>query len=201
MSEIENTTPSGLNRRQILKGAAWSVPVLAAAVATPLASASTVAEPAIRIYGDCLLSAAGITVGQGFYVQNQGDGAFEGTITVTETITLSGAAAVIGVRNIVFSLMAVQGILGGAQTGISLGTWSGSGNTRSRTVTLSAPLAAGETRSWGNLADVVSGLIGTLDIVGLSGINHTATITSPTGNPPVTESADTLNYRLLDASC
>lgn len=39
MSEIETTKHVG--RRTVLKGAAWSVPVVAAAVATPFASAST----------------------------------------------------------------------------------------------------------------------------------------------------------------
>jgi len=36
-----DSPPSGPSRRTVIKGAAWSVPVVAAAVATPLAAAST----------------------------------------------------------------------------------------------------------------------------------------------------------------
>lgn len=36
---------SGINRRAVVKGAAWAVPVIAAATAVPLASASSSVEP------------------------------------------------------------------------------------------------------------------------------------------------------------
>ena len=43
MNENEVAVPQrGLSRRSVVKGAAWSLPVIAAAVATPLAAASTV---------------------------------------------------------------------------------------------------------------------------------------------------------------
>lgn len=41
----------GLSRRTVVKGAAWSVPVIAAAVATPLAAASTTLD--LTITGSC----------------------------------------------------------------------------------------------------------------------------------------------------
>lgn len=41
----------GLSRRTVVKGAAWSVPVIAAAVATPLAAASTTLD--LTITGNC----------------------------------------------------------------------------------------------------------------------------------------------------
>lgn len=41
ISEIETNEPGGFNRRTAIKGAAWAVPVIAAAVAAPMASAST----------------------------------------------------------------------------------------------------------------------------------------------------------------
>lgn len=42
MNENEGAVPGrGLSRRAVVKGAAWSLPVIAAAVATPLAAAST----------------------------------------------------------------------------------------------------------------------------------------------------------------
>ena len=44
---------SGFTRRTVVKGAAWSVPVIAAAVATPLAAASTVDVGAFALDGSC----------------------------------------------------------------------------------------------------------------------------------------------------
>lgn len=45
--ELAVTEQGGLSRRTVVKGAAWSVPVIAAAVATPLAAASTLCTAAI----------------------------------------------------------------------------------------------------------------------------------------------------------
>lgn len=44
-------TKKGFSRRTVIKGAAWSVPVIAAAVATPLAAASTALD--LTITGNC----------------------------------------------------------------------------------------------------------------------------------------------------
>lgn len=44
MSDINTRTNNGFSRRTIVKGAAWSVPVIAVAAATPSAAASTVAD-------------------------------------------------------------------------------------------------------------------------------------------------------------
>lgn len=41
MPVSRTSTPSSLDRRAVLKGAAWAVPVIAAAIAVPVASAST----------------------------------------------------------------------------------------------------------------------------------------------------------------
>lgn len=206
----ENKAPRQIERRTILKGAAWSAPVIAAAVAAPMAAASD-NQARIRIYGDCLLSAADVKIGQGFYVENQGTDAYSGDITVVEQITLTGLAAAPLVRDVVWGLMLIQGILGGNTTGVTRGSWSvqnsGSvlgGNLKSvatRTVTLAGPLAAGETRSWGVLANAVSGVVNALGLLGLASLTQTATITTPTGNPPVTKSTDALNWELLSTSC
>lgn len=45
----EQNKNSGLSRRTMVKGAAWSVPVIAVAAATPSAAASTVADVDIRL--------------------------------------------------------------------------------------------------------------------------------------------------------
>lgn len=46
----QNTPKSGVTRRVLVKGAAWSVPVIAVAVATPVAAASTTLPPATFAY-------------------------------------------------------------------------------------------------------------------------------------------------------
>lgn len=43
----------GVSRRTVVKGAAWSVPVIAAAVAMPLAAASTIDVGAFSLRGSC----------------------------------------------------------------------------------------------------------------------------------------------------
>ncbi|MGN7977313.1 hypothetical protein ACTJJ4_07035 [Microbacterium sp. 22195] len=211
----ENATagaPRAIDRRTVVKGAAWSVPAIAAAVAMPLASASGETKtPALRIYADCLLNALDVKIGQGFYVENAGTGDYAGNITVVETITLSGAAAAPLVRDAVWLILLVQGVLGGNTAGVTRGNWgvvnSGNGITTpfksvaTRTVTISGPLAAGETRSWGILANVASGVINALGLLGLAGLQQSASITVPTGNPPVTKASDTMNWELLSTSC
>lgn len=49
--EVQNN--QGISRRTIMKGAAWSVPVIAAAVATPMAAASGGDVGAFSVDGDC----------------------------------------------------------------------------------------------------------------------------------------------------
>lgn len=46
MTVSENHTPSGFDRRTVIRAAAWSAPVIALAAATPLAAASTTPQPA-----------------------------------------------------------------------------------------------------------------------------------------------------------
>lgn len=70
MSEIEqqNVTSTRINRRTVVKGAAWSVPVIAAAIAAPAASASTastdlaVAFGGSRVINLTLLGTVGVNV-------------------------------------------------------------------------------------------------------------------------------------------
>lgn len=49
----EELKRSGLNRRSVVKGAAWAMPVVAAATLVPLASASTVPTWNVAITGTC----------------------------------------------------------------------------------------------------------------------------------------------------
>ena len=113
----------GLSRRTVVKGAAWSVPVIAAAVATPLAAASgTVDVGAFALNGTC--GVLGV-LGPGFTIT-------AGPTTplpVGTTITITGS----GVANIgVFSITG-----GTAAVNVLSQT--------SRSIVLTAPLAAGAT--------------------------------------------------------
>ncbi|CAH0214083.1 hypothetical protein SRABI76_02340 [Microbacterium oxydans] len=119
--EVQKNT--GISRRAVVKGAAWSVPVIAAAVATPLAAASGVVDVgAFSLAGSC--GVLGV-LGPGFTITA---GATQPLPTGT-TITITGS----GVANIgVFSITG-----GTANVNVLSAT--------SRQITLTAPLAAGAT--------------------------------------------------------
>ncbi|WP_102194358.1 hypothetical protein [Microbacterium aurantiacum] len=53
MSEENTFAPKGVSRRTLVKGAAWSLPVIAVAAATPLASASVVPTWNATVTADC----------------------------------------------------------------------------------------------------------------------------------------------------
>lgn len=85
---------SGFSRRTVVKGAAWSVPVIAAAVATPLAAASVVDVGAFELDGTCGILGV---LGPGFTLQASATEA----LPVGTTVTITGS----GVANIgVFSV-------------------------------------------------------------------------------------------------
>jgi len=53
MTEVKGRNENGLSRRTMVKGAAWSVPVIAVAAATPMASASTADQFDVQVTGTC----------------------------------------------------------------------------------------------------------------------------------------------------
>lgn len=114
--------PKNLDRRSLVKSAAWSVPVIALATAAPFASASPVVNVGnFRVVGDCGVLAV---LGPGFEVT-----AGAAPLPVDTQILINGS----GVANIgLFS------VLGGTADVVVLG---GTG----RRITLTAPLAAGAT--------------------------------------------------------
>lgn len=91
MTELENTS-KGIDRRTLVKGAAWSVPVIAAAVATPLAAASTPEQIAgrIRVTGGCI-PVLGVLVG-GHTITNNNTHPVE--ITITQRLVVHAATGV-----------------------------------------------------------------------------------------------------------
>ena len=122
---MEDTTSSparSVSRRALVKGAAWSVPVIAVAAATPLAAASTATNVGnFAINGTC--GVLGV-LGPGFTLT-----AGSAPLPVGTIINITGS----GIANIgVFS------VTGGTAT---VNVLSGT----ARQITLTAPLAAGAT--------------------------------------------------------
>ena len=118
----ENTKSKELSRRTLVKGAAWSVPIIAAAVATPLAAASVVDVGAFALRGSC--GVLGV-LGPGFTLQ-------AGPTTplpVGTTVTVTGS----GVANI--------GSFGATGGTPDIAILSGT----SRQITLTADVPAGAT--------------------------------------------------------
>lgn len=116
--EVQNN--KGISRRTVMKGAAWSVPVIAAAVATPMAAASGDAG-AFQLNGTC--GVLGV-LGPGFTLAAGAVALPVGTII---NITGSGIAN-IGVFSITGGLADVNVL-----------------SPTSRSITLTSPLAAGAT--------------------------------------------------------
>ncbi|MGF3055965.1 hypothetical protein [Microbacterium sp. YY-01] len=194
---------AGLDRRTVLRGAAWSAPVIAAAVAMPLAAASD-NQANITIDSGCLQVFGG-SVLPGFTVRNNGTDAYSGTITIVETIDLSsiGLSAARSLLWAGIGLGSLGGILEGHDRGVTVGRWQGSGGSgwlgdgiffkshtkATRTITITVPLDAGARKHWGQLVQI--------NISQLLGGSWTAVITDPSGNPPVSKSAANLPFQII----
>ncbi|GAB3634000.1 hypothetical protein GCM10027421_33530 [Microbacterium shaanxiense] len=122
MSVPEQSHLSEPSRRTVMKGAAWSVPVIAAAVATPLAAASVIDAGAFALRGSC-----GILdlLGPGFTLEAGPTTPLP--VGTTVTITGSGIASI-----------GVFSVSGGTAVVAVL-------SSTSRQVTLTTPLPAGAT--------------------------------------------------------
>lgn len=119
--ESDAAAPAGISRRTIATAAAWSVPAIALAVATPAAAASTINVGAYSLNGTCGILGV---IGPGFTLK-----AGTTALPVGTTIVITGT----GVANIgVFS------VTGGLASVAII-------SARSRTITLTAPLAANAT--------------------------------------------------------
>lgn len=195
MSEIESTEAGSreLGRRSVIKGAAWSVPVIAAAVAAPVAAAATPPKVAgLDLSAGCV-QIVGLQLLPGFSIANTGTAAYTGTITVTEKIDLTAISSSF-VRGTVWGILLLGGIINGASAGITKGAWTGSGGlvptVNTRTVTFTGTIAPSASIAWGTLFNVNA----ISNVLGL--IKHTAEIISPVGNPPVVDAGP----RELDGS-
>lgn len=204
MTEIE-TTKNGIERRSVIKGAAWSVPVIAAAVATPLAAASG-PKAQLAFGGDCVLDVAGLSLGPGFEIVNSGTADWTGTITFTETFALAGLIAAIA-RPVVRPIWIV-GAIGDFETPASDFTttnwsWPLLERAATRSVTFSGTIPAGSRAFWGRPFSI----LGALNIPGinlLANVTHSATVTSISPSPsPSIAAGDvgTINWSLINGSC
>lgn len=79
--EIRNQVPNGINRRNVVKGAAWSVPVVAAAIASPPASASLSDLGTFSLDGVCGVMESG-TVETGFDLNFTWERGLDGGTTI-----------------------------------------------------------------------------------------------------------------------
>lgn len=219
MSELETT--KSIARRTVLKGAAWSVPVVAAAAAMPVSGAAVSnVNPSLRIDSGCF-QILGVGVLPGFKVSNTGTGPYAGDITIIEKVDLSAikldpqltppffnnnGALSSTARSVLWTELVVQsggGLLEGHDSGVTVSSWTGSGGDNwiaagvfqhsykvaTRTIHIPAGLAASGTKSWGQLISA--------NLSQLLGGTWTATITNPTGNPPVVKAADNLPIQIL----
>lgn len=121
MTEME-IKESGLSRRTVIKGAAWSLPVVAVAAATPAMAASVTEVGAYSLDGTCGI--AGV-LGPGFTITASDDAPLPAGTVID--ITGSGVAN-IGVFTITGGLAAVSVL-----------------SATSRQIVLTADLPAGET--------------------------------------------------------
>ena len=97
-AEVTSSEEGGLSRRRIVKGAAWSMPVIAAAIAAPAASASGGTTVTVLGAGSAITFVGGGKGGSGptgFQVDNA-VGTFSGSVTITPIGTVH---AKIGIQN------------------------------------------------------------------------------------------------------
>lgn len=154
--EMTDTQEKNLiTRRRVTKGAAWSLPVIAAAIAAPAASASVTDVGAYHIDGTC--GVLGL-IGPGFTLT-----AGPTDLPVGTTITITGS----GIANIgVFS------VTGGTASVAVL-------SATSRTVTLTSALPAGTTLAMRTTLSITVAF--TLNAVVALPATYTATGAKPSG--------------------
>jgi len=146
-----------ISRRTLMKGAAWAVPVVAVAAAAPAWAASS---SMLQITGGCAPVGNNGSL-PSFTVANTGATAYTGTITVTETIDLSGAAN--GERSNFWQALGQAGAATKtSDASVSVGAWSPSQTganvtSKTRTVTITTTLAPGASVSWGQVVTSASG--------------------------------------------
>lgn len=86
----EDSSPN-IDRRSVVKGAAWSLPVIAAAVATP--AFATSAGWNISVTVGCLANVAGLSVLPGFLIEETTNRTPITPLTFTQTVRYSGTYA------------------------------------------------------------------------------------------------------------
>lgn len=175
MSEIEqqNLTSTPINRRTVVKGAAWSVPVIAAAIAAPAASASTLSTDLAVAFGgtqliriNLVLVSINVTLANTLTISNLGSSTSTGgeVVTLTYPSTLSqltlasgsGLATVsVGTTSATITLPPIP--VGGSEV-INIGLVSLPVGVLGGDVTINATLAAVDTNAANNTASSTVGI-------------------------------------------
>lgn len=143
-AEVTSSEEGGLSRRRIVKGVAWSVPVIVTAIAAPAAAASPPPTFSIAFGPEAAITISKAT-GQGntrsgkgpskLDVQNNTGGSLTGTISITPTAASTGqVGAAIAVKTL---------------TGATFGTFTfDNANASTATITLTGTTPADRTISF-----------------------------------------------------
>lgn len=232
MSESRtNVEWSGPDRRTIVKGAAWSVPVIAAAVGAPGASASPGGDWNVSVSAGCLLGTVGIGLLPGFTISETAAATPPATLTFVETyrteIPLAWAGGGVGetaanvlsdtVHLALATVYLVAGAVGAASPGVSLGSWGSVSVTDENRVQGGFPAFAGsKTRVYTATRTVtVTGLaageakgygylvsVAAINLEGLTPVtNYTLAAVSGSGGANPSDDAATLENDTLLGSC
>ncbi|MCH6469383.1 hypothetical protein [Sinomonas terrae] len=179
---MESEAPPEVERRQVVKSAAWAAPVIAAAVAAPMAAASQ-AFWDVGITGRCSTGLLGI-LGQSrldFTIT-----AVQGTVPAGTSFTLTSS-----------SLLDVSALAASPNGLVSISLLSGS----SVILTLTAPLAQGSTVTIDLLGQFVTvGLVYTYTLQ-LNGTDHPSSPTTAAPNSASVSALAQLNLGVKSLVC
>ncbi|PPF74885.1 hypothetical protein [Pseudoclavibacter sp. Z016] len=133
----ENQGPTSPSRRKVIQGVAWSAPIIATAVAAPLAAASE--RWNVAVGQGCLIGIVGLDLLPGFRITETTNTLPPATLTLTQSIVYSGsynfvfsagegvqrtAAQAIGTTNL--GLYFVAGIVSSLSSNATATAFSGS---------------------------------------------------------------------------
>ncbi|WP_146080628.1 MULTISPECIES: hypothetical protein [unclassified Pseudoclavibacter] len=221
----ENHNSIGPSRRKIIKGAAWSAPIIATAVAAPFAAASE--RWNIAIGQGCLVGIAGLDLLPGFRIAETTNTLPPATLTFTQSIVYSGsynflfaegaqraAAQLIGTTNL--GLYFVAGIISSLSSNATATAYSGSLTSSSYQETGRASNGLGGTRVDFTMTRSRTITVTNLGAGGTAGIGYllNASVTLPgasvrnilsanTGSGGLNSADDsaTLDWDLLSVGC
>lgn len=148
-----------LGRRSVIKGAAWSVPVIAAAVATPFAAATGVTGN-VTVTGGCLPLLGALAGGHQITNNSNVPVTLNLTQVLTSNVPVLAGGAVTAIANLGTFSLGWQDLGPGEPSLFGLPTGSGL-TTRSMSRTWTVTLQPGQTSTVYKLLGVLSNILGT----------------------------------------